>query len=244
MTRAAALLLKAHVVEGADLVTSGYHMGNMASANVLEKLGFRVTGHVQKRTARGDDVVIRKMALKPQDWLGRLHLETARLVIRPLRVRDAAALTKIGGQPEVARMMGSVPSPWPMEHAFAWIARSPWRNRPGFRAGVFLRQGGLIGMVGMGPAPVDLGYFIDPAQAGQGFATEAVKAVIDMAFTRWRLDEIRAGQFADNPASGRVLQKLGFEETGTGIGKSAARPEPAAIVQYRLTKAQFDSRVG
>ena len=51
---------------------------------------------------------------------------------------------------------------------------------------------------------------------------------------RFHLDEIKAVHFDDNPASGSVLRKLGFKQCGTGVAKSQARLEPAAVNLYRL----------
>ena len=73
MTRAAEALVAAHFANGGGTLTSGYHIGNAASCNVLEKLGFRVTGHHLTRTARGDDMVIRRVVLKLQDWQNSPH---------------------------------------------------------------------------------------------------------------------------------------------------------------------------
>jgi [ribosomal protein S5]-alanine N-acetyltransferase len=71
MTRAAVALVRAHFARDGGPLTSGYHIGNTASCNVLEKLGFRVTGHSLVRTARGDDVVLRRMILTARDWQNR-----------------------------------------------------------------------------------------------------------------------------------------------------------------------------
>jgi RimJ/RimL family protein N-acetyltransferase len=68
MTEAAKAMLAAHFAQDSGRLTSGYHVGNHASARVLEKLGFRVTGHVLTPTARSNCVVIRRMALTPDDW--------------------------------------------------------------------------------------------------------------------------------------------------------------------------------
>lgn len=242
MTCVVAALVGAHFAKGGGTLTSGYHMGNAASCHVLEKLGFRVTGHQVVRTARGDDVVLRRMILTSRDWQNRLWITTPRLVIRPLFPRHAPVLARFGGLPDVARMLGSVPSPWPLDHAQDWIAKGKWCGKPGFRAGVFMGST-LIGMVGLGGQPMGAAYFIDPAFAGRGIATEAMQALLAHAYARFDLDEITADHFTDNPASGRVLQKLGFENIGEGMGTSAARLEPAPIVHYRLTKARFESLI-
>lgn len=167
-----------------------------------------------------------------------LNLRTARLVLRPLRDADWPELARIGGQRQVARMMSSLQAPWPEQDVRAWIARSAWRGRPGFRLAVCLPDGALIGTVGIGPeAPPSCAYFIDPAHAGQGFATEAMQALLADAIPRFAFTEIEADHFADNPASGRVLLKLGFVKTGTGTGTSGARDGPAPMVLYRWTQA-------
>ena len=167
----------------------------------------------------------------------RLILRTARLVLRPLQDADWPELARIGGQPEVARMMASVRAPWAEADVRAWIARSEWRGRPGFRLAVCLPDGALIGAVGIGPEAVpSCAYFIDPAHAGQGYATEAMQALLADAIPRFALTDIEADHFADNPASGRVLLKLGFAKTGTGMGTSGARGGPAPMVLYRWTQ--------
>jgi RimJ/RimL family protein N-acetyltransferase len=166
-----------------------------------------------------------------------LILRTARLVLRPLVDADWPELARIGGQPEVARMMASVRAPWAEADVRAWIARSRWGGRPGFRLAVCLPDGALIGTVGIGPeAKPSCAYFIDPAHAGQGYATEAMQALLADAIPRFVLTEIDADHFADNPASGRVLLKLGFAKTGTGMGTSGARDGPAPMVTYRWTQ--------
>ncbi len=166
-----------------------------------------------------------------------LILRTARLDLRPLVDADWPELARIGGQPEVARMMASVRAPWAEADVRAWIARSHWSGRPGFRLAVCLPDKALIGTVGIGPeATPSCAYFIDPAHAGQGYATEAMQALLADAIPRFVLTEIEADHFADNPASGRVLLKLGFVKTGTGMGTSGARDGPAPMVKYRWTQ--------
>ena len=77
---------------------------------------------------------------------------------------------------------------------------------------------------------------------GRGYATETVRAFVGACFQRFEeLSSLEADHFADNPASGAVLRKLGFEKTGTGLGASKARVERAPNVLYRLTRESFGS---
>lgn len=60
----------------------------------------------------------------------------------------------------------------------------------------------------------EVGYYIDPAHTGNGFATEAVGVLLEYAFDQLRLEKLRADVIASNVASARVLEKNGFVEEG------------------------------
>ncbi|MBK1635631.1 GNAT family N-acetyltransferase [Rhodovulum adriaticum] len=176
------------------------------------------------------------------DARGGAFAETPRLVIRPFHADDMPGLARIGADPRVASMMGTIPTPWPEAEMRLWVAKSRFRGTVGFRQAVALKEGGLIGVVGLGGAPAALAYFLDPARWGQGYATEAARAFVIACFARLPgLDVIAADHFADNPASGHVLRKLGFRPTGQGMGKSRARLEPAANIHYRLWRSTFEA---
>jgi RimJ/RimL family protein N-acetyltransferase len=79
-----------------------------------------------------------------------------------------------------------------------------------------------------------MGYWIARPYWGQGFATEAAHALIDIARTL-KLPRLEASHFVDNPASGRVLEKLGFVPTGLSATRySCARGGEAIAKLYRL----------
>jgi RimJ/RimL family protein N-acetyltransferase len=144
-------------------------------------------------------------------------------------------MARIGGQRQVARMMASLRSPWVEQDVRRWIARSIWRGTPGFRLAVCLPDETLVGTVGVGGEHIpSCAFFLDPSHAGKGYATEAMRALLADAIPRFCLTVIEADHFADNPASGGVLSKLGFEKIGQGMGQGGARLEPAPIVHYRL----------
>ena len=171
-----------------------------------------------------------------------LDLNTGRLLIREMNAADAPRLAALGGVPEGARMMLSLTAPWPVAAAQAWIEAAPYRQRPGFRAGIALPGTGLIGAIGLyNETPPTLAYFIAPEWAGQGYVSEAARAVLAHAFTALGVREVAADHFTDNPASGRILRKLGFIETGEAMGESAARLEPARLTLYRLTRTDFEA---
>jgi RimJ/RimL family protein N-acetyltransferase len=86
----------------------------------------------------------------------------------------------------------------------------------------------------------EFGYWIARPYWGQGLATEAGRAFIRYCFQALALETIRAGAFADNPASLRVQRKLGFETCGAGMRHSLARGGAAAHIDTVLDRRRFE----
>lgn len=148
--------------------------------------------------------------------------ETERLIIRPFELADAPGVARMAGDPDVARMIGSAMSPYPVIAAELWIltVRAGWDRKrpPNYAFAVTEKSGTLAGSCGLfkrrGAADWEIGYWIGRPYWGRGYATEAGVGL--MAWARVELDANRfiARHFDDNPASGQVLEKLGFAYTG------------------------------
>lgn len=184
------------------------------------------------------------MDLSEQIEIGTEHVSqcifrTARLVVRNFAPEDWQELQRICGTPDVARMTSSISAPWPEADVKAWMARGPFAGQVPYSAGLFHHKDGLIGLVGFGANPVSLMYAIGQDHWGQGYATEAAIGALEHGYRDLGLTEVEATHFDDNPASARILTKLGFEKIGIGVGESLARLEPAPIITYRLTQQQF-----
>ena len=171
-------------------------------------------------------------------------LRTARLTLDALTDADWPVVQAEWGVDQVARMTATVKSGWTEAEAREWIADRADPSPTGFGYAVRrANDGRLMGSVGMGGEPKNLGYLFGRAWWGQGYASEAVRAFLDFAYARFpELDHIEAGVFDDNPASVRVLEKMGFERAGAGDCTSLSRLEPAANSLYRLSRAQFEAR--
>ena len=147
-----------------------------------------------------------------------MFARTDRLLLRPGWIEDAPALHKAICDEGVVCNLASAPWPYRYEDALTFLARERSPHEPACL--IFLRTDGapeLIGSIGLGPfgaGEVELGYWIARRHWGRGFATEAGKAIIANARDTLRLRRLHAGHFLDNPASGRVLAKLGFTPTG------------------------------
>ena len=147
-------------------------------------------------------------------------LYTARLVLRPLAESDASDLVRLAGAREIAATTLRIPHPYSDADAVEFIAACS-KNAGQGSAVVFaitLQTGELCGAGGLEIDPIhrnaEIGYWIGVPYWGRGFATEAAAILLDFGFTHLNLHRIFAAHFVDNPASGRVLQKIGMTYEG------------------------------
>jgi RimJ/RimL family protein N-acetyltransferase len=149
------------------------------------------------------------------DW----PLETERLVLRPYELDDVDAFHAIRSQPEVVEYLYE--DPLTVEQAREKVTRlvnsrtleaeDDWVS-----AAIVLREtGACIGDVAFHWVSVqhrtgEVGFVLDPAHQGEGYATEAARAVVDWAFGTFGLHRIIGRTEARNVASARVLEKLGM----------------------------------
>ena len=156
-----------------------------------------------------------------------MFARTQRLLLRPGWAEDAPALAAAISDERIVRNLATAPWPYGLRDAEAFLASPRDPVLPSML--VFERTGGaprLVGSCGLGRRPsgaVELGYWIARAHWGRGFATEAGTALIDIA-RMLGLARLEGSHFVDNPASARVLEKLGFKPIGiTAPRMSCAR---------------------
>lgn len=168
-----------------------------------------------------------------------MFARTERLLLRPGWNEDAPALHAAIADEMIVRNLATAPWPYRMEDADAYVSAP--RRQGDVSLLILLRTQGaprLIGTVGLGrrsDGPIELGYWISRPWWNNGFATEAARAVVGIARHALRLPVLRAGHFLDNPASGRVLEKLGFHPTGVVAPRySAGRREESPCRMFEL----------
>lgn len=162
---------------------------------------------------------------------------TNRLLLRPAWPEDAEALFGVIADQGVVRNLASAPWPYLPEHARSFVQRDHDPRHPVFLITRPTADGSdLIGCIGIdsGADGTELGYWIARPFWGQGYATEAARGVMEIARLLGH-NNLSAGHFTDNPASGRVLRKLGFRPTGkVALRHSCGRGEDAECVLYRI----------
>ena len=174
-----------------------------------------------------------------------MFARTNRLTLRPAWPEDAPVLAHAIGHEAVTRMLARVPFPYAIADAEAFCALPRGAHEPRFLIETHdAATPALIGGIAIddqGDGDMLFGYWLTPAAWGRGYATEAGHAVVDMARHALPLRRLTAWHFADNPASGAVLRKLGFGTTGSAMMKtSVARREPATAIGYALDLEEED----
>lgn len=150
--------------------------------------------------------------------MDRPTLKTARLTLRPFTLDDAPRLQKLAGAREVGLNTLRIPHPYPDGAAEEWISKHDDMFLQGDIA-FAVDDGQLAGCVGLHIKRDDdiaeIGYWIGVDSWSRGYATEAAAAVVRYGFEVQGLNKIYAACFSRNPASARVLQKLGMTNEGT-----------------------------
>lgn len=143
-------------------------------------------------------------------------LTTHRLVLRPFCEDDAPAVARILSTPRTVGRPPGDQHPYPVDAARNWVRQhNDWAERGlHLQWGITLPDDMLVGMVsldlGKDPPQGDLGYLLDAAYWNQGYATEAVQAVIAYGLDVLHLPRIQATCYASNLAFARVLEKCGL----------------------------------
>ena len=162
--------------------------------------------------------------LHPDSPIAQPILQTERLILRAFTLDDAPAVNELLVDKEIAANTQLIPFPYTLEMATEWIKpqKQIWQEG---RAAVFAiclddpsKQGRVVGAVGLEIDSIheraEMGYWLGKDYWGQGYCTEAATALVEFGFRQLGLNRIFAYHMTRNPASGRVLEKLGMTHEG------------------------------
>jgi RimJ/RimL family protein N-acetyltransferase len=163
-------------------------------------------------------------------------LETERLVLRAPRLEDANVVAALANDRRIAENTVRIPHPYRVADAREWIGGA--NMQAGERSFLIERNGSVIGACGLElrhDLP-EIGYWLGVPYWGKGYATEAVRALIDHAFDELGHDTLVAGARISNPASRRLLEKCGFQWTGVALQRIRAIRSSAPLDRFRLER--------
>ena len=167
-----------------------------------------------------------------------MELATERLLLRPWRRGDEEALVRHADNPRVSRFLRDrFPCPYGRKDAERWIAHVEAQPGPP-TAFALVVAGEPVGGIGVEPfgdvhrIGGELGYWLGEACWGQGYATEAVRAMVPYGFATLGLLRLQAAVYGPNVASVRVLEKAGFVHEGTMRRAVLKRGEVHDVLLY------------
>jgi RimJ/RimL family protein N-acetyltransferase len=168
-------------------------------------------------------------------------LETERLTLRRPTLVDVKAITRLANDRRIAENTRRLPHPYSQDHAVDFV-----RTMADTRDTAFLIENNFapIGMVGISWSENDapeLGYWLGVEHWGQGFATEAARAIIDYFFEEFDAEHLYAGARVTNPSSRNVLEKCGFQWSGVELHRFEALGSSTPVDRFRLSRSVWSS---
>lgn len=175
-------------------------------------------------------------------------LKTERLTLRPLLPQDAEALHRLVNDWEVTRTLAEIPYPYPRSLADEWIASTAAELADGaaYHLAITGKEGRKETLVGVVGLRIDatrrtgqLGYWVGRAYWKHGVATEAARRLTSWGFANLPLDLIVAEVTETNDASCKVLRRVGFRETGSGVRSSLTTGDEHNVRVFEATRGDI-----
>jgi RimJ/RimL family protein N-acetyltransferase len=169
-------------------------------------------------------------------------LETERLLLRRPTLADVTAIARLANDRRIAENTRRLPHPYSQDHAVEFVRNAASDNR----GTAFLIESNFtpIGVVGVDwrePDAPELGYWLGVEHWGQGFGTEAARAVIDFTFEEFEVEHLVAGARVSNPSSRNILEKCGFQWSGVELHRFEALGSSSPVDCFRLARSVWSS---
>ena len=149
-------------------------------------------------------------------------IETARLRLRPLEIRDAPLIHAAASAREISDTMISIPHPYPQGEADRYVNHQMSERNTGRSAAFVIEdkaQASFYGLVEVRNIDqehslAELSFWLTSNVWGRGYMSEVVRAIVQYTFDKLQVNRLYAYHMVRNPASGRVLKKNGFKQEG------------------------------
>jgi RimJ/RimL family protein N-acetyltransferase len=172
-------------------------------------------------------------------------LTTERLVLRPFTPADAPAVQRLASDRAIAESTLLIPHPYPEGAAAEWIAGHDDQSNNHIFAITLRDVDEAMGAIGLhvdrNHGRAEIGYWLGVPYWNRGYATEAARAVVNYVFNDLNLHRVFAFHFTRNPASGRVLQKIGMQHEGTMRQHVMKWGEPVDVDYYGAVRGEWGS---
>ena len=169
-------------------------------------------------------------------------LETERLTLRRPTLADVKAIARLANDRRIAENTRRLPHPYLQDHAVEFVRAAAAAAQDT----VFLVEHnhtplGMAGISWLEPEAPELGYWLGVEHWGQGFGTEAARAVIDFFFEEFAFEQLVSGARVANPASRNILEKCGFQWSGVELHRFEALGSSTPVDCFRLSRSVWSS---
>jgi RimJ/RimL family protein N-acetyltransferase len=169
-------------------------------------------------------------------------LETERLTLRKPTLADVKAIARLANDRRIADNTRRLPHPYSQDHAVEFVRGTANGNRET----VFLIENthtpiGVVGVDWREQDAPELGYWLGVEHWGQGFGTEAARAVIDYSFEEFDVEHLISGARVTNPSSRNILEKCGFQWSGVELHRFEALGSSTPVDCFRLSRGVWSS---
>ena len=169
-------------------------------------------------------------------------LETERLTLRRPTLADVRAIAHLANDRRIAENTRRLPHPYQQDHAVEFVRATAAAD--GEIVFLIEQNYSPIGMVGIDRSTHDapeLGYWLGVEHWGQGFGTEAARAVIDFFFEEFDAEHLISASRVANPASRNILEKCGFQWSGVELHRFEALGCSTPVDRFRLSRGVWSS---
>ncbi|WP_137904448.1 GNAT family N-acetyltransferase [Chryseobacterium sp. 2VB] len=168
-------------------------------------------------------------------------LQTERLILSQLEEKDIPFIVELLQHRIFSDLTSNIPYPYVENDARSWVkmSKEAFENNAGYTFAIRNKEGQIMGAIGLHDREDDkaeLGYWIGIPYWNKGYVTEAAKGIIDFGFDELKLNKIFATHFLHNPASGRIMEKIGMEQEAVLIKEVKKDGEYFDLVRYCILK--------
>lgn len=168
-------------------------------------------------------------------------LETGRLTLRKPALADVNDIARLANDRRVAEMTARLPHPYTRDDAARFVTSLAQAHETVFLIETDFEPVGMVGVDWRDRDAPELGYWLGVAHWGNGYATEAARAVIDFTFEEYAIGQMVSAARVVNPASRNVLEKCGFQWTGVELHRMEAIGSSTPVDCFRLTRGVWSS---
>jgi RimJ/RimL family protein N-acetyltransferase len=169
-------------------------------------------------------------------------LATERLTLRRPTLADVRAIARLANDRRIAENTRRLPHPYSQDHAVAFVrAMADGKPETAFLIEHNHTPVGMVGVSWREPEAPELGYWLGVEYWGQGFATEAARAMIDFTFEEFDVEHLMSGARVANPTSRNILEKCGFQWSGVELHRFEALGSSTPVDRFRLSRGVWAS---